>query len=265
MLLHAVDSANKGYRRIILRTMDIDVLFLAVSTIVSLEDTEIWVAFGSGKHLRYIPAHDIAKELGYEKALPLPMFHAFTGCDTVSSFAGRGKKTAFDIWKSFNEVTPVFSTLLADPLELNDDCMSVLEAFVVLLYGRTCTETTVNLARKHIFTIKGRSMDNLPPTRAALLRHTKRSVYQGGYVWGQALVRCPLLYSLSRNIRLAEECARGWQPFWTLLPEAVASCSELLKCECKKVCRGLCKCVRAALKCTSLCHCCGNCDHNDSN
>ena len=59
---------------------------------MSLEDTEIWVAFGTGKHLRYIPAHDIAKELGYEKALSLPMFHVYTGYDTVSSFAGRGKR-----------------------------------------------------------------------------------------------------------------------------------------------------------------------------
>ena len=96
------------------------------------------------------------------------MFHAFTGCDTASSFAGREKKTAFDIWKSFNEITPVFSTLLTDPSELNDDCVSVLEAFIVLLYDCTCTETTVNLARKHIFTTKSRSMDNLPPPRAAL-------------------------------------------------------------------------------------------------
>ena len=119
------------------------------------------------------------------------MFHAFTGCDTVSSFAGRGKKTAFDIWKSFNEVTPVFSTLLMDPSKLNDDYMFVLEAFVVLLYDRSYTETTVNLVMKHIFTTKGRSMGKLPPTRAALLQHTKRVVYQGGYVWGQALVRCP--------------------------------------------------------------------------
>ena len=68
MLLHAVDSANKGYRRIMLRTVDTDVLVLAVSTVLCLEDTEIWVAFGTGKHPRYIPAHDIAKELGYEKA-----------------------------------------------------------------------------------------------------------------------------------------------------------------------------------------------------
>ena len=79
--------------------------------------------------------------------------------------------------------------------------MSVLEA-VVLLYDRNCTETTVNLARKHILTTKGKSMDNLPPARAALLQHTKRAVYQGGYVWGQALS----IYSLSRNIWLAEEC-----------------------------------------------------------
>ncbi|GFO04549.1 hypothetical protein PoB_003105400 [Plakobranchus ocellatus] len=84
MLLHALDSANKGHRRIMLRTVDTDVLVLAVSTAVCLADTEIWVAFGTGKHLRYIPAHDIAKELGYEKARALPMYHAFTGCDTVS-------------------------------------------------------------------------------------------------------------------------------------------------------------------------------------
>ena len=87
MLLHAVDSASKGYPRIILRTVDTHVLVLAVSTAVSLEDTEIWVAFGTGKHLRQIPAHAIAKELRYEKTLSLPMFRAFTGCDTV--LAGR--------------------------------------------------------------------------------------------------------------------------------------------------------------------------------
>ena len=30
----------------------------------------------------------------------LHVFHVFTGCDTVSCFAGQGKKTAFAIWKS---------------------------------------------------------------------------------------------------------------------------------------------------------------------
>uniref|UniRef100_UPI00358F6B91 uncharacterized protein n=1 Tax=Myxine glutinosa TaxID=7769 RepID=UPI00358F6B91 len=263
MLLHTVDAARRGYRRIMLRTVDTDVLVLAVSTVARLENTEIWVAFGTGKHLRYIPAHDIATELGSEKARALPMFHAFTGCDTVSSFAGRGKKTAFDTWKSFTEVTPVFSTLLTDPTSLND-CMSVLEKYAVLLYDRTCTESNVDSARKHIFTAKARSIDTIPPTRGALLQHTKRAVYQGGHVWGQALVRCPVLPS-PETCGWQKSATQGWQPLWTVLPEAVASCSELLRCGCQRGCRGLCKCVRAALKCTSLCRCSGNCDHNESN
>ncbi|GFN95538.1 hypothetical protein PoB_002204400 [Plakobranchus ocellatus] len=179
------------------------------------------------------------------------MFHAFTGCDTVSSFAGRGKKTAFHIWKSFDEVTPVFSSLF-------------LEAYVVLLYDCTCTETTVDSARKNIFTTKNRSMDNIPPRKAALLQHTKRAIYQGGYVWGQALVRCPVIPSPNTH-GWQKSGGQGWQLFWTLLPEAVASCSELLKCGCKKGCPRQCKCVRAALKCTSLCHCNGNCENNEIN
>ena len=56
---------------------------------------------------------------------------------------------------------------------------------------------------------------------------------------------------------------RVWEPMWTLLPQAAVSCSDLLRCGCKKGCRGLCKCVKANLKCTSLCHCCGNWEHSD--
>ena len=89
------------------------------------------------------------EDLGDEKARSLPMFHAFTGCDAVSSFAGRGKKTAFDIWKSFNEVTPVFLTLSTHPTSISEACMSVLESYVVLLYDRTGIETSVDSARKH--------------------------------------------------------------------------------------------------------------------
>ena len=106
-----------------LRTVDSDVLVLAVSSVVLLENTELWVAFVTGKHLRYIPARDIATTLGGEKARALHMFHPFTGCITVSSFAGRGKKTAFDIWKSINEVTAVISTLTTNPWSFNDDFM----------------------------------------------------------------------------------------------------------------------------------------------
>jgi len=37
------------------------------------------------------------------------MFHALTGCDTVSAFAGRGKRTAWTVWESFPELTKALS------------------------------------------------------------------------------------------------------------------------------------------------------------
>ena len=137
-----------------LSTVESDVLVLALSSVVLLENTELWVAFVTGKHLRYIPAHCIATTLGGEKARALHMVHPFTGCNTVSSFAGRGKTTAFDIWKSINEVTAVLSTLSTNSWSFNDDFMCILETCVVLLCTRTCTETTVVSARKHILCSK---------------------------------------------------------------------------------------------------------------
>ena len=41
----------------------------------------------------------MAQALGPDKCRGLPAFHAFTGCDTVSSFGGRSKKTAWETWK----------------------------------------------------------------------------------------------------------------------------------------------------------------------
>ncbi|KAG0724206.1 hypothetical protein GWK47_041118 [Chionoecetes opilio] len=103
------------------------------------------------------------------------MFHAFTGCDTVSCFGGRGKKTAWDTWTTYGDVTPAFCALgaMPDPRAI-DEWMQPLERFVVLLYDRTSTEEGVNQARKQLFSKKGRAIDrySLPPTQAALIQHT---------------------------------------------------------------------------------------------
>ena len=49
------------------------------------------------------------------------------------------------------------------------------------------------------------------------------------------------------------------KPMWTTLPEASTASRELLRCGCKKACAGRCKCYKAALKCTALCQCGGEC------
>ena len=102
----------------------------------TLPRDELWITFGSGKNVQNILALTIAMSLGPDKASTLPMFYAPTGCDTVSSFRGRVKKTAWDVWNLFSQLTPVLQVLKASPQEITEQCMVVLKRFVVLVYDR---------------------------------------------------------------------------------------------------------------------------------
>ena len=196
MFLHAADAIQSSFTKIIVGSVDTDVLVLVEALVQKLqalasESIQLWVAFGTGEHLRYLAAHEIANKFNNTAALALPAFHAFTGCDTVSCFYGKSKKTALDTWKSFPEVTPVFIALSRAQTEIAEEWMSTLERFVVLLYDRTSSSSSVNEARKQLFTRKARNFDALPPTRDSLLEHVKRTAYQAGHIWGQALMPNP--------------------------------------------------------------------------
>ena len=197
MILHVAHAVQHGHHRILVRTIDTDVVVLAVMVAERfLAIKELWIAFGVGKNLRYIAAHQIAAHLGSEKSRALPMFHALTGCDTVSAFVGHGKKTAWAAWNSFPELTNALLDLAHAPTEVTEQTMQVIERFVILLYDRTSTSTEVNQARKRLFA-KTSSVQRIPPTRAALEQHVKRAAFQGGHVWGQALSPDPVLPSPS--------------------------------------------------------------------
>ncbi|KAG0717130.1 hypothetical protein GWK47_008210 [Chionoecetes opilio] len=115
ILLHLQDAVQQGYSKVSMRTVDTDVVVLAIASANRLNISELWIAFGAGKSFRFIAAHEIAKALGPDRCVALPMFHAFTGCDTVSCFGGRGKKTAWDTWTTYGDVTPAFCALGAMP------------------------------------------------------------------------------------------------------------------------------------------------------
>lgn len=119
-----------------MRTTDTDVGVLAVANAQNVSAREIWIAFGVGKHFRYIPVHDIAQQLGPSVAKALPFSHSFTGSDTVSFFAGKGKKKAWEVWQTFPQVTEVFISLADGPDAVTDAWMETLERFV----NRTSTQ-----------------------------------------------------------------------------------------------------------------------------
>ena len=87
----------------------------------------------------------------------------------------------------YNDVTSAFLSLSTGPLLIKDEDATVLERFTILLYDRTSNIVNIDEARRELFTKKGRAMDTLPPTKAALVQHIQRSVYQGGHCWGKML------------------------------------------------------------------------------
>ena len=257
LLLHAFHCSKTGSKTVLIRTVDTDVVALAVAAFQELNLDHIWIAFGTGRHFRYIPAHSIATGIGDSKAKALPVFHAYTGCDTISSFGGRGKKTAWDTWKAFPPVTEAFLALYDSPDSVTDNAMEELERFVVLLYHRVSGCRKVNVARKELFA-KGRQVEQIPPTQDALLQHTKRAAFQGGYCWGRIMIAIQDLPSPG-DWGWVQNPQGKWIPWWITIPEAAKCCTELIKCGCKKACKPPCKCSKASLPCTDLCACSGSC------
>ena len=169
----------------------------------------------------------------------------------MSSFGGRSRKTAWETWKACDEDTATFCALAATPTpSIVDDSLDTLEHFVVLLYDLTSSHEHVNDTRKQLFTKKGRAIDALPP---ALRQHIRRTAYQAGYCWGQMMVAAAEIPSPSEWGWMKSDT--GWDVCWTTLPEATKECRQLLRCGCKKGCRGQCTCRKVALQCTALCHC----------
>ena len=143
------------------------------------------MAFGTGKHFRYVHINSVCSTLGKEKCIALPAFHSFTGCDTTSGFFGRGKKSAWEAWKSFPGVTEAFLYMATNPhapLTVECEHFKLLEQFCVVIYDRTSNLDSVNEARREMFCQKNRTMETIPPTQNALLQHCKRVAYQAG-IW----------------------------------------------------------------------------------
>ena len=153
VFLHVQDAVSTGSRRVKIRTVDTDVVVIAIclfGRIAGLE--ELWIDFGVGKNRRFYPIHEIIATLGEMKCRALIFFHAFTGCDQVSFFSHCGKTKAWKAWSNLPEVTETFVLLGSKPA-IGDvtKSMQVIEKFVTTMYKSTTTCVSVNDLRREMF------------------------------------------------------------------------------------------------------------------
>ena len=61
-----LNAFSSGHQRILIKTNDADVVVLDVSVAENLPADGIWTSYGTGKHLRHLAAHEIAKKTGQQ-------------------------------------------------------------------------------------------------------------------------------------------------------------------------------------------------------
>ena len=260
IFVHTFSAASSGHKKILILANDSDIIVLGIRAFaLSSSLDELWITYSSGKNLSYIAIHEVFRSMESSDALALPGFHSFTGCDTTSSFRGKGKKKAFLIWKS----NPLYTTAF---LELStytskgpyfETIFGILQRFVCQLYGEDSND--VNECRLSMLVHKGASFDNMPPTMDALYLHTLRASHQSGNIW-----------SYFNQATYNERDITEWgyrrnesgipEPIYVTKPVISKSLPELVMCGCKTGhCGGNCKCSKYKQQCTNLCKCKRSC------
>ena len=172
IVVHLCHALETGKRKILVRTVDTDVVVILVGQFFSLlllyPDMDLWVTFGMGKGLCQYHINTICLNLGPKKSRALPLYHAFSGCDTTSFFYNKGKKSSWAAWQAYPDATDAFLHMREhpfEPIELSSSTFQRLERLTVVMYDKTSNLSTVNEARRELFCKKNSSLENIPPTQ----------------------------------------------------------------------------------------------------
>ena len=210
---------------------------------------------GTKTRRKVIDIRKVAATVGLDVCRALIGLHAFTGCDTVSAFAGKGKAKALKLLTSNKENQDTFFKL-GHEWDLSPELMDKLEAFTCLLYAPKVSSTKINELRYHLFCAKKGEIEShqLPPCKDCLVKHALRANYQAG-IW-----RC-----LEQNPQVPSPVGRGWKMekqgpdehlvvHWMDSQPAPQAILDLLACNCTKKCElPKCECMVNGLKCTDMC------------
>ena len=149
MLLH-VNHAAKQFSKHLIKTVDSDVIVISVTVFNQLQGVnELWIEFGRGKTLKYIPIHKIVNSLGKVSSRAVSFLHVPSGFDATSAVARKGKPSFYNIWSQLPEITPTFAKLenVTDVNLVTDDDFTQIEGFLIILYSPTLNTKNINTAR----------------------------------------------------------------------------------------------------------------------
>ena len=260
MFLHASHASSLGHQRVAIVSSDTDVEVLACHH-QSAIPAELTLISGTRSRSRLISVPQLCEELGASICQVLPSLHALTGRDTVSSFAGKGKKRAFAMVRA-SQVMNESVQVLGEGLPLNELSIIKLEEVVCRLYNDNQCKLVNDLRYKMFCKGKNVQSHQLLPTSAALHYHLKRANYQA-FLWKKALQPRIDQEPVDHGWQLNEGCL---EIVWTDLAPAPQAVMELVCCGFHGTCQTRrCSCVCNGLPCTEACTCSEECTSSVTN
>ena len=254
ILLHVKDASEQGYPQTIVVSRDTDVLVLLLAFQPQLSHF-LWMEAITPKKQHFAPVHSIS--ITVSQRASLLVFHAVTGSDSTSQFAGIGKRSA---WAIFQQNSQLLQNLGKEDFP-DENVIADTESFVCKLYVPNSQENSIQKVRCDLFLGLTKSIENLPPTRDALILHIRRAHYQS-LVWRRALEAEPHLPAPEESgwELVVKEGSEMLQPQLMTGKPITAFCLELTTCKCRAACATRrCKCTHNGLGCTQACGCKGLC------
>ncbi|KAL8587495.1 hypothetical protein ACOMHN_000901 [Nucella lapillus] len=235
LLLHASHAAEAGYEAVMISSNDTDILVLNIALCGAIK-APLYQRSETSTRTQLIDIGKVASSLGPSVCTALLGLHAYTGCDSVSSFAGKGKVAALKMLKSNENVQQAFSGLGKD-WELSGELFEKLEQFTCKLYAPKQPTTGVNELRYQLFCAKNGDIEShqLPPCQDCLWKYAQRANYQAG-LWRHCLENDP---------QAPDPVGSGWTVEradgkdilaidWMNVQPAPDAVLELLACSCRK-------------------------------
>lgn len=124
-----VVAANYGHHKILLKTVDNNVVVLAVSVAQGVQpEYELCSAFGTGNSFRYLAAHEIAID---QRRHMYSLFHSLTGVTLYIALMVRRRSGPF--------CQNTLLTLSSAPIGTPYDVLHTIKRLVIFLYDGTST------------------------------------------------------------------------------------------------------------------------------
>ena len=183
IFLHAQHAASNGYKSIIIAADDTDVLMIALGP-AHIIGCQMYQRKRTSVHGHYIDVGRVANRHSIDLCSSLIGIHAFTGCDSVGAFAGKGKIIPVKILQQLPTYQLTFGNF-GQSFDVTNQQLQELESFVCLLYlSQTIECSDINECRCMMFCGKKGEADSsqLPPCHDTLRQHVLRANYQAA-IW----------------------------------------------------------------------------------